>query len=67
MLRLSHTIEVNKKKVEVTHMTDKPKEKVFAERQDNYKQEKEEIFKEALKDYHEEPSGETIENDESKA
>ncbi|MGC6767161.1 hypothetical protein ACYSNR_04720 [Enterococcus sp. LJL128] len=31
-------------------MTDKPKEKVFAERQDNYKQEKEEIFKQALKE-----------------
>ncbi|WP_269091991.1 hypothetical protein [Enterococcus sp. BWR-S5] len=31
-------------------MTDKSKEKIFAERQDNYKQEKEEIFKQALKE-----------------
>ncbi|MGL4696994.1 hypothetical protein [Enterococcus larvae] len=31
-------------------MTDKSKEEVFAERQDNYKQEKEEIFKKALKE-----------------
>lgn len=30
-------------------MKDKQKEKVFAERQNNYKQEKEHIFKEALK------------------
>lgn len=32
-------------------MADKPKEKVFAERQDNYKQEKEEIIKKALKEH----------------
>lgn len=31
-------------------MTDKSKEEVFAERQDNYKQEKEQIFKKALKE-----------------
>ncbi|EOH92717.1 hypothetical protein UAW_02755 [Enterococcus haemoperoxidus ATCC BAA-382] len=48
-------------------MTDKTKEKVFAERQDNYKQEKEEIFKEALKDYHEETSEEIAKDDKNKA
>ncbi|WP_348920693.1 hypothetical protein [Enterococcus rotai] len=47
-------------------MTDQTKENVFAERQNSYKQEKEAIFKEALKDYHEDLSGETRENDESK-
>ncbi|MGX7264469.1 hypothetical protein [Enterococcus crotali] len=47
-------------------MTDKTKEKIFAERQDNYKQEKEEIFKEALKDYHEEPSVEITQDDKNK-
>lgn len=36
-------------------MTDKTKEKIFAERQDHDKQEKEEIFKEALEEYHEPP------------
>lgn len=32
---------------------EKSKEKVFAERQDNYKQEKEQIIKEALKEHEE--------------
>ncbi|MGX7244044.1 hypothetical protein ACWOC1_04280 [Enterococcus quebecensis] len=45
-------------------MLDKSKEKTFAERQDSYKQEKEEIFKKALEEYHEKPFGETIENDQ---
>ncbi|WP_267491509.1 MULTISPECIES: hypothetical protein [unclassified Enterococcus] len=32
-------------------MTEKSKEEVFAERQDHYKQEKEEIIKKALKEH----------------
>ena len=44
--------------MEVTCMTDKTKEKIFAERQDQYKQEKEDIFKEALEEYHDSPSKE---------
>lgn len=47
-------------------MTDQTKENIFAERQNSYKQEKEAIVKEALKDFHEDLSGETRENDESK-
>lgn len=35
-------------------MTNQPKEKVYAKRQDNYKQKKEEIFKDALKQHREE-------------
>ena len=48
-------------------MTDKTKEKVFAERQDNYKQEKEEIFKTALEEYHDDPSGEKFNDEKDKA
>lgn len=53
--------------MEEIHMTDKTKEKIFAERQDNYKQEKEEIFKEALEEYHDAPSGEKTEDEKNKA
>lgn len=48
-------------------MTDQTKEKIFAERQDYYKQEKAEIFKEALEEYHEESSREATEDDENNA
>ncbi|MHC5226737.1 hypothetical protein ACYSNW_00515 [Enterococcus sp. LJL99] len=44
-------------------MAEKSKEKVFAERQDNYKQKKETIFKKALKE-HEERSTEETKADE---
>lgn len=40
-------------------MVDKSKEKVFAERQDNYKQEKEAIFKKALAEHEKQSSKET--------
>lgn len=48
-------------------MTDKTKEKIFAERQDTYKQEKEDIFKEALEEYHEKTSGEKTKDDTENA
>lgn len=41
------------------YMVDKSKEKVFAERQDNYKQEKETIFKKALAEHEKQSSKET--------
>lgn len=44
-------------------MADKSKEKVFAERQDTYKQEKETIFKKALKEHEERSIEETEKND----
>ena len=44
-------------------MTENSKEKVFAERQDDYKQKKESIFKKALKE-HEERSAEETTKDE---
>lgn len=46
-------------------MENKTKEKIFAERQDNYKQEKEQIFKEALAHVSNEDTGD-IELDEEK-
>lgn len=46
-------------------MSDKTKEHIFSERQHNYKQEKEEIFKKALEEYYEDTAGETTENEET--
>ncbi|MBP2098388.1 hypothetical protein [Enterococcus rivorum] len=40
-------------------MENKTKEKIFAERQDYYKQEKEQIFREALAQRSDENTGET--------